>query len=225
MISLLGSDAWYEVSGSVSKSYTCNTGFNRKMLVAAGGEYAGTPAISSITYNSVSLTQIAQHYYKPSTSANLVGWYYLDHASYPTSVGSYTLTVNFSVTMAPGFLFVIELAGASQGSVSNEAYSYAASTTELETEVTCTKINSWIIGFENTGEVCTFTASTGQTLQEQLNESPHGSSAVMGYHIRKSTGAKQMKWTSSVSQNRLIQSLLALAPAIDNNPTMFGNNF
>ena len=230
-IGLLGSQGYSTTSGtSVSGSYTCHSGSNRKLLVAAGGEYiAGGLNTNSVTYNGVALTKImeADH----STPYNNMAWFYLDEASFPGTPGAYTLTANFSGTANPGHMMVIELSDASQGAPAAYNSSEASSATSINTTISTTETDSWIIGAEIQGNDQYHEPTSGQTELIDQYGGGGGCSACLGYELIAAAGSTNMSWSTTPSTNRMLQALLAIAPygstggGAEENSVMMGFSF
>jgi len=224
-IALLGSQGYTTASGaSVSGSYTCHAGSNRKLLVAAGGEYvSGGINVDSVTYNGVNLTKINE--YDHPTPNNNISWWYLDDVGFPSTPGSYTVQANFNVTASPGLMGVLELSGAKQGIVDADASSNAASTTTLTTNISTINEDSWIAGAIITGASNTFTPQSGQTEDIDIQGGGGGSSLAVGHELIAAIGATGMQWNTSVSVNRLLQMVVAVPPFAGDNATLIGCNW
>jgi hypothetical protein len=224
-IGLLGSQGYSTLYGaSISGSYTCHAGSNRKLLVAAGAEDVPIGDVDSVTYNGVNLTKIAE--VDHSIPYNNVAWFYLDDADFPLTPGSYTLQVNFSDAVYPGHMMVIEIENAKQGAVTVYESSEGSNYNSLITSLTTTENDSWIIGAMITGANNTFIAQSGQNKLVDQTEGGGVCSACMGYEEVHLAGATAMQWGTSITANRMIQLVLAIPPAQDiaSNVIMIGTN-
>lgn len=225
---LLGSGGYSVASGTaVSGSYTCHTGTNRKLLVAVCAEQSAGLNVNSVTYNGVSLTKIME--IDHSTTYNVVAWFYMDDSSFPSTAGTYTLQANFSGTAYPGMLMVMELGGAEQGAPDAYASSETSSSATISTSITTLSNDSWIVGAVVSGEEVSYNPQSGQTELVEISEVPSsgGASSVMGYEEISVAGSTSMDWLATPTANRLLQAVLAIAPAqaVDYNVIMMGSNF
>lgn len=226
-IDYLGSQGYSAMSSTqVTGSYTCHAGSKgkRKLLVAVGGENIGSGFdVNSVTYNSVSLTKINE--YDHTTPYNNIAWFYLDEGNFPSTPGSYTIQATFDVTINPGMMAVLEIDGAKQGDVDDDASSQGTTTTSLNTNITTQSDKSWVCGAIITGDMNTFTPQSGQTEREDIQGGGGGSSLAMGHEEIATAGATNMQWGMSTSVNRALQMVLAVAPhAAQDNACMNGTN-
>lgn len=209
-----------------SDSYSCSAGENRKLLVAAGAENStGNINVNSVTYNGVGLTKIVE--VDHSSPYNNLAWFYLDNADFPSTPGSYTVQANFSATVRPGIVMVIEITGAKQGSVDAYNSSEGSNVTSINTTITTLANNSWIIGAAISGWENTYTPASGQTERIDIQGLGGMAAACLGDEEIASAGATNMQWNTSVSVIRLLQILLAVSPAVarKENSVLMGTNF
>lgn len=209
-------------NSSISGSYTCHAGTNRKLLVCTTSEEDPVRACNSVTYNSVNLTQIGSEY---THGANTVSWWYLDDADFPTP-GSYTVQANYSGSVDPGVLCVIEIENAKQGSLYDENSSLNSSTDTLNTTINTGVDDSWIFGGIVCGSAGNFTPDSGQTELFDISAGGGGMTTAVGYEEIASSGATNMQWQYNTGANRLLQMVIAVSPFEEvRNAVMTGTNF
>jgi hypothetical protein len=211
-ISLLGNDQYSgDASGStLSGSYTCNAGSNRKLIVWVGGESTSGVTVNSVTYNGTALTK----YQEDDGGFNCVAMFYLDESDFPSTPGAYTLEATYSASdVSPRIMQVAELAGASSGDPSAYEHQYLTSVTENNDTITTTADGSWILSCAAAGQNGTFTADSGQTLLNQVSAGGGGTSHAHSYESIASAGAEASDWNFSVTANRFLTSVCCIEPA------------
>ena len=205
-VSLLGNDLFVGTgSATVSGSYTCNAGANRKLLVWCSSENAGGGIdVSTVTYNGVALTKVQNDVF----GFNQLAFFYLDEADFPTTPGSYTLAATFTAAADPGFVSVLELEDALQGAPSTYSYTSIASSASINQNVTTqTEGGALCCGLVGGSTGWTFSGASGQTILDQADGGGGGSHA--GHSIELITDlyttTQASNFNTSATVNRLQQ--------------------
>lgn len=220
----LGNNALYGPTDSttVGGSFTCSSGANRKLVVWVGGEISGGSNVNSVTYNGQSLTKYRED---DGGTHNNIAMFYLDEANFPSTPGSYTLTATFSTSVSPGFVMVQELTGAAQGDPEAYEFNYVSSTNTNNDSITTVTDGAYIFSCVGTGGVNTFTAQSGQTIQNQGSGGGGGASYGHSYESIPTAGTEASNWTFGETTPRFLQSVCSIAPyvATENVVVVTGN--
>lgn len=225
-ISKLGSDSVLQSGvNQIVLSYACNSGDDRKLLIGTAAESSTSETINSVTYNNGPMTGLIR---ARLGGFNHVSLYYLDDDDYPSTPGSYNATVQWTGTVWPGMVFILELEGAAQGDPEADSDNYLTSVSELDLDLTTLTNGAWLVGQVSTGQTTTFTLDSG-TVDEQESGGSGGAAGAIGRDLIATAGASTLGFNAAASMNRFVGVICSIAPADAAaqiaNANIFGQNF
>lgn len=195
---------------SISWSHTC-TGSNRALVVIV--EYAAyhSTATPSVTYNGVSMTEIAYSDWPGSTVASCTLFYLSNPAS-----GTNTVTITFGSSI-PGSGIALSYTGVKQTG-QPEANStqtvYPPSIGSLTQTVTTSTGNSWLVGGATSGSTGAKTAGSGTTIRNEITAAYLGGWDSGG--ALSPAGSYSLSITNSTAWRGIV---IAIAPEPASGPT------
>lgn len=203
----IASDSQYDSNGNNSTrsvSFTVASNTNRVLLVYVAVD--DNTAVLSITYNSVSLTQIGAY---GDSNGRIEAWRLVAPAT-----GANTLQVNMNAACYFAFS-AVDVYGANQTNPVN-VYNGGTkgSVSNFTSSVTTTVNNCLLIdGFNYSGSSRTWTQDSGQTVLWGTNG--YGFHAHWGSSESKATaGSESMGWTVDFVSYNVAHIIVAVAPAV-----------
>jgi len=193
-----GATYWNNIVSSSTLSHTC-TGSNLLLLVpvytynAAG---SGTITTSSVTYNSVSMTQVAHISGTADGVQQDVSLWYLN----TPATGAHTISATYSGSVQYSSLHGMSYTGCDQTSAVIDSFNTgqsgstgSAAATSLTLSTTVVHSNCWTVGFA-AARGSDPAAGTGTTLRAH-NSSSFASGGDSNAIV--STGSQSLQWTST----------------------------
>jgi cellulose synthase/poly-beta-1,6-N-acetylglucosamine synthase-like glycosyltransferase/CheY-like chemotaxis protein len=197
-------------TSSISWSHTIGSGNHRKLIVGVSIEedVMGDEPVTSVTYNSVSLTY-ANHVTAGTGYLIRVEVWYMDEADLP-STGSYTIQVNTTGTVEEINAGAVSIAGARSGTPEATATNTNSGTASITTNITTLTNGAGVVDVVGSGNGGSFTPGTGQL--ELWDVSASSATGAMSGKLVASAGVTSMQQTHSTTSNRNAHVLIAVAP-------------
>lgn len=195
------------VSGTTTNSfsYTDGSGANRALSVETQNESTANP--TSITYNSVAMTQLSCQQDGGFTGHKMCIYYLANPAS-----GANTLTATWAGNES-SVVFVQSYTGASQTTPTNVVFNSAHSVTDLAVAVTGTVSTSWVVGEGYDSDTNTITITSGGTILTN-----NGNDASMDSNTTTGGGTYTTNWhyatTATLGQGISVELPIAAATAV-----------
>lgn len=197
---------------SLSFSHTISGNTNRMLIVCAGDEDSGTPTVTGITYNGISMTQVAQISTDDGTQ-NRLAMFYLPEANLP-SAGTYTVTITYSATTSNRSGGAMSFYNVKQQAPKNTQTAANQGQSSISVNVTTDVDNSWVVDTAVHGDTGDFTQGSNQI--ERFDISAPSSRLQGSTKSVSSAGSTTMSQTIPNSR-RLAQIATVLEPVGDLN--------
>ncbi len=197
------------------------SGTNRILIVTLTTEDVTSvdQVVSSITAGGVAMTAVSDS--GITNGNNRVECYYMLDASLRATSGAVSINVTFAGTVGNLLLGSISLTGVNQAAPEAVAIGSASSASSLSTNITTTSANAWLISSINLGDDRSFTAG-GSATERYEHAIDTVTSSALSTTATTTAGTTAVSWTIPSSANRLVQAVVAVAPA---NITLSGNVF
>jgi len=210
-------------ASTLSWQHTLGTGSNTAVVIEVGeASSVGSPdpysAISSVTFNGVYATLVPNSIINGGTSSSEQTQLYYLLASELPAAGTYTVQVNLAGSIEGITAGAISLFGVNQGppeAVATNRNDAGGST--ITDSITTLSNNAWIVDVVEGGDIATFTANAGQTLQWTASAkvgTGGGSTEAVA-----TPGVVNLGWTGT--NNRIMESDASFAPATQTVPATY----
>lgn len=201
---------------SMSFSYTISGNANRVLVVGVGLQHSTDPTVSSVTYNSVTMTEAVSISNSGGAAKNRSALYYLLESSLPSS-GSYTVQINTTgmYNVVSGFAYDIsdmqQIAPVftdsnAATSSADPSYNFSGSAPDGSVCITCLS--------HNDAEPTLTVDAIGHQTAHVTDDNDHGGAAkeqrmYSGYLVLD-TGVTIDAWDSGGNGEELARTMIAL---------------
>ncbi len=212
-------DAASEASGSgsdttLSWSHAIGSGNKRILVVGIAGEddSANDLAVSSVTYNDISMDLVAGSSQSVGSDPIKTELYYLLDSNLPAA-GTYMVEVTYSGNVNKRCAGAISLEGAQQQPPEAVVTNSNENTGTISTNITSLTDNAWIVDVVGSNSTGSFTADQGAGQTGRFDTNSDSSTTAGSTRPAASAGPATVGWSYSATADRLVHSAAAFAPA------------